>query len=141
MGKKCRICTTIPVSLGETQMKALSLKQPWAELILQGKKTIETRIWNTNFRGEFLIHASGNLDEEAMKAYSFKELPRRAIIGKATLTEVKEYPTKEEWLADNDKHLAGDLWDGRKRYGFILINVQRLIPKQMPGKLGFFEVK
>jgi len=36
-------------------MKALSLKQPFAELILQGKKTIELRKWNTKFRGEFLI--------------------------------------------------------------------------------------
>jgi len=140
MGKKCRIRATIPLSLGEAQMKALSLKQPWAELILQGKKTIETRTWNTNFRGEFLIHASGNIDEEGMRTYGFKDLPRRAIVGKATLTEVKKYLTKEEWMADNDKHLAGNWWDGSKRYGFVLINVQRLTPKQMPGKMGFFEV-
>ena len=36
-------------------MKALSLKQPWAELILSEKKTIELRKWNTNFRGEFFM--------------------------------------------------------------------------------------
>lgn len=39
-------------------MKTLSLKQPFAELILSGKKKIELRKWNTSFRGEFLIHAS-----------------------------------------------------------------------------------
>ena len=46
-------------------MKALSIKQPYAELILQGKKKIELRKWNTNFRGEFLIHASKIPDLEA----------------------------------------------------------------------------
>ena len=43
-------------------MKTLSLKQPFAELILQGRKTIELRRWNTNLRGDFLIHASKNPD-------------------------------------------------------------------------------
>jgi len=39
-------------------MKALSMKQPVPELILQKKKTIELRKWNTKFRGKFLLHAS-----------------------------------------------------------------------------------
>ena len=122
-------------------MKALSLKQPWAELILQGKKTIETRTWNTEFRGEFLIHSSGNVDDKAMQKFSFKDLPRGAIVGKATLVDVKKYPTREEWDADKDKHCAKDLWDGDRRYGFLLKDVQRLTPKPCKGKLNFFEVE
>jgi hypothetical protein len=39
-------------------MKALSVKQPWAELIASGIKTIETRIWHTHFRGPLLICSS-----------------------------------------------------------------------------------
>ena len=39
-------------------MKCLSLKQPFAELLISGKKTVELRKWNTKFRGKFLIHAS-----------------------------------------------------------------------------------
>ena len=42
-------------------MKCLSVCQPFAELIVQGKKTIELRKWNTNFRGEFLVHAAKNI--------------------------------------------------------------------------------
>jgi hypothetical protein len=38
--------------------KCLSLKQPYAELLISGKKTIELRSWDTKFRGEFLVHAS-----------------------------------------------------------------------------------
>jgi len=37
---------------------ALSLKQPWANLIRDGRKTIETRTWATSYRGELLLCAS-----------------------------------------------------------------------------------
>ena len=39
-------------------MKALSVKQPWANLIASGRKTIETRLWGTDYRGELLIVSS-----------------------------------------------------------------------------------
>lgn len=42
----------------EKNMKALSIKQPWAWLIVHGFKPIENRTWATRYRGRFLIHAS-----------------------------------------------------------------------------------
>jgi len=39
-------------------IKALSLKQPYANWIAEGKKTIETRSWSTRYRGDVLICAS-----------------------------------------------------------------------------------
>ena len=39
-------------------MKALSVKQPWANLIASGRKTIETRTWTTTYRGSLLIVSS-----------------------------------------------------------------------------------
>jgi ASC-1-like (ASCH) protein len=45
--------------------KCLSLRQPYAELIIAGRKTIEPRKWNTQFRGEFLVHA--HLKEQTKK--------------------------------------------------------------------------
>ena len=38
--------------------KAISLKQPWANLVAEGKKTIETRKWKTNYRGQLVICSS-----------------------------------------------------------------------------------
>lgn len=38
--------------------KAISLKQPWANLVASGIKTIETRKWKTNYRGEIVICSS-----------------------------------------------------------------------------------
>lgn len=40
-------------------MKVLSIKEPYATLICNGNKYIETRSWKTNYRGELFIHASG----------------------------------------------------------------------------------
>lgn len=40
-------------------MKAISIKQPWASLIVNGIKDIENRTWATKYRGKVLIHASG----------------------------------------------------------------------------------
>lgn len=39
-------------------MKALSLTQPWASLVANGSKRIETRSWRTSHRGLIAIHAS-----------------------------------------------------------------------------------
>ena len=39
-------------------VKALSVKQPWAELIASGKKKLEVRSWTTEYRGPLLIVAS-----------------------------------------------------------------------------------
>jgi hypothetical protein len=41
-------------------MKAISLKQPWANLVASGKKTIETRKWTTKYRGDLVICSSQN---------------------------------------------------------------------------------
>lgn len=41
-------------------MKAITVKQPWASLIVEGIKDIENRTWPTKFRGRVLIHAGAN---------------------------------------------------------------------------------
>jgi hypothetical protein len=117
-------------------MKALSLKQPYAELVVSGKKTIEVRKWNTHFRGEFLVHASKNVDKKAMEKFGFDKLPLGKIVGKATLKDVKHYANDKEHIADRDKHLASEVWGD---YGFILEGCQRLNGKECNGKLGFWD--
>src|SRR5262245_22363982 len=39
-------------------MKALTVKQPYASLIIRGYKRCETRSWHTNYRGPLAIHAA-----------------------------------------------------------------------------------
>ena len=117
-------------------MKALSIKQPFAELILQGRKKIELRKWKTNFRGEFLIHAPKIPDKKAMKAFGFTSLPCGCIVGKANLINVKKYNDKEEHRKDKKFHLASDFWGN---YGFILNDIKRVKETSYKGKLGFWD--
>ncbi len=117
-------------------MKALSLKQPFAELILQGRKKIELRKLNTKFRGEFFIHASKIPNAKEMKNFGFDTLPTGCIVGKAVLKEVKVYPNSREHQKDRKLHLASKAWG---KYGFVLEDVKRVKEIQAKGKLNFWE--
>ena len=111
--------------------------QPFAELILQNRKTIELRKWKTKFRGEFLIHASKKESLEAMKKFGFsRELPTGQIVGKAFLEDIKEYKSVEEFNRDKDKHLASKEYG---KFGFILKNPERIKPISIKGKLHFWD--
>lgn len=116
-------------------MKVLSIKQPYAELIVSGKKKIELRTWNTKFRGEFLIHASKSPDRDAMKLFGFESLLTGCIIGKAILTSVKKYKSEKEHSTDKDLHLGDTKWGD---YGFVLEKPERVTPIQCLGKLNFW---
>jgi len=125
-------------------MKCLSLKQPFAELLVSGRKTIELRPWNTNFRGEFLVQASKAPDSSACAAFGFdpKKMVKGAIIGKAVIYGVKRYGSAEELAADREKHLATSGRYIDSRYGFLLKDAKRISPPiPIKGQLNFFDVE
>ena len=121
-------------------MKCLSVCQPFAELIIQGKKTIELRKWNTKFRGEFLVHAAKNiLIEDCKRMKISSSITTGAIIGKVKLTDVKKYESDKELNSDKKKHHSlSDIT--KNKYGFILESPKKLrVPIPYSGKLNFFE--
>ena len=124
-------------------MKCLSVSQPYADLIVKGKKTIELRTWNTKFRGEFLIHAPLKIKKDACKKLEIDEANLRTgvIIGKAEIYDVNTYNSIVELKMDYKKHFASEEFL-RHRYGFLLRNSKELlIPIPYKGSLGFFNVK
>ena len=123
-------------------MKCLSVCQPFAELIVQGKKTIELRKWSTKFRGEFLVHAPQKIRLDECKRLKIKpEMIVGAIIGKVELIDVREYENAAQIKMDSKKHLASNDESGNK-YGFILQNPKQLrVPIPCNGQLNFFEFR
>ena len=122
-------------------MKCLSICQPFAELIVQGKKTIELRKWNTKFRGEFLVHAAKNVLQEDCKRMKISPdtMVAGAIIGKVNLVDVKKYNSNKELDEDRKKHHA-ETNVTKNKYGFILEDPKKLrVPIEYSGKLNFFE--
>lgn len=114
-------------------MKVLSIRQPWAWLIVQGYKDVENRTWRTEFRGEFLVHAGYIFDEKGYdRVVEEMEIvlpekdafDRGGVIGAAEIIDcVRKYSSP--WFFGP--------------YGFILRNPRPLPFVPMKGKPGFFE--
>ena len=122
-------------------MKCLSVCQPFAELIIQGKKTIELRKWNTKFRGEFLVHSAKNILTEECKRMKIppSTITTGAIIGKVNLLDVKKYDSEKELYADRKEHHSLSNYT-KNKFGFILEKPKKLrVPIPYLGKLNFFE--
>ena len=106
-----------------------------------GRKTIETRTWNTNFRGKFLIHASKTIDKESCNILNIdcSKLTKGAVIGLAFLYNVKKYNNEQDFVADKNKHFSINFWE--PKYVFLLEGAKKLNkPIPIPGQLRFFDV-
>ena len=126
-------------------MKVLTIKQPWATLIMQGDKRFEFRSWKTNYRGELLIHAGKGIDKEAMKRlskYIPENLPSEKILGKVKLVDCIEMSTEfKEILLKENKEIYTDS-SFKENYGWKLENVEVFDkPIETKGKLGLWEYK
>lgn len=79
--------------IDSNNIKVISLTQPYATLIANGQKHIETRSWKTNYRGELYIHASLTkppkewVNNPVLMPYINKELPYGQIICKCNLVD------------------------------------------------------
>lgn len=118
-------------------MKALSIRQPWAWLIIHGGKDIENRSWHTTFRGRFLVHAAQGMTRAEYNAASwvagplgvnlprFEDLQRGGIIGSVELVDSLDI-SDSPWFM------------GQK--GFLLRDPMPLRFIPLKGRLSFFEV-
>lgn len=74
-------------------MKAISIRQPWAWLIVAGHKDVENRTWATDYRGPILIHAAKTIDRRFTLPANIeipKDLERGGIVGQAILIDCVE---------------------------------------------------
>ncbi len=126
------------MSVQPGSMLALSIRQPWAWLILNAGKDVENRLWPTRFRGRFLIHAAkGMTKAEYNQCREFvvrefphvflppaHELPVGGIVGEAEIADcVTASPSR--WFFGI--------------YGFVLRNVVKLPFQPCRGALGFWK--
>ena len=117
-------------------MKGLTLIEPWATLIAQGRKQFETRSWKTPYRGPIAIHAGAKTDKQFMFecGYSMADLGNGNIIAVADLVNVVSTngfvpAVPERWYGD----YSPDRW------AWQLTNVRVLdVPIQCKGMLGLW---
>ncbi len=126
-------------------MKALTLTQPWATLVITGRKRVETRSWRpvrTVIGRRVAIHAAKGMPGWAIDAaiefgLDAHLLPRGAVLGTVAIADV--LPTEEIRDALSDQELAyGDYSPGR--FAWLLEDPHRLEePRPATGALGFWE--
>jgi hypothetical protein len=115
--------------------RALTIRQPWASLIMSGNKLVENRVWDTRWRGTFAVHAGKKTDQRGLDAgadlgIEFDEPMPRGYLGTVDLVDV---------------HFAADeccgFWAEPGVYHLRLEN-PRPFPKPIPGRgrLGLYVV-
>jgi hypothetical protein len=120
-------------------MKALSIRQPWAWLIVNGHKDVENRTWTHSYRGPILVHAGKGMTRDeydscdnlvahidpSLQLPAFGDLERGGIVGKA--------------------HISGWCFESTSPwffgpYAFKLHDAEPLPFAPVRGELGFFDV-
>lgn len=122
-------------------MKALSFRQPWAELILLGRKTMDLRTYTTHYRGPLAIHASQTVEADNARQHGFDPagLDSGAIVGTVELVDI--IPLDEAAYEEHrDEHLAGRGYR-EGMVGWLLARPERL-PQPIParGRTTLFNV-
>ncbi len=126
-------------------MKCLTIKEPYASLIKNNIKHIETRTWNTSYRGKLYIHAgksklAKNLSLDLQKLIKGMDFKYSEIICECELKDVI-YMT-EEFIQDiknnhYEEYICGNYQVGN--YAWLLTNVKPLNkPLKIKGKLSIW---
>lgn len=129
-----------PIAAGTgSPVVAISIRQPWAWLVVHGGKDIENRTWPTRFRGRVLVHASKGMtrDEWAETYFAVAEIdsgladrmPRPDQIERGGI--VGEIEIVDCVAASSSKWFGGP-------FGFVLRNPKALPFQPCKGALGFF---
>lgn len=116
-------------------LRCLSVRQPWAWLIVHGHKTVENRDWPTAHRGDLLIHAGKVFDREGLagvlevfphlRAVLPAQYDLGGIVGRAQLVNCVQHHVSP-WF--------------RGPYGFVLHDARPMPFVPVRGQLGFFNV-
>ena len=126
-------------------MKVISIKEPFATLIKNGTKKIETRSWKTNYRGELFIHASGKkLSKEILKNNFVLELIKDMDMNYGNIIcrcKLVDCIYMDEQFLDSIRNDVNEYNLGEYklgRYAWIIDDVQPIHPILVKGKLNIW---
>ena len=134
---------TTAIKHPDNRLPALGIRQPWAELILRGIKTIEIRSSQTKIRGPIYVYASKKLaktphaEQAAEEAgIDVEELPTGVLVG--TVEIVDSFPVNQKHVAASG--VPATILHGK--YGWELAKPKRLqkliVPDYLPYGVWFY---
>jgi hypothetical protein len=114
-------------------MKTLSIRQPWAWLIINGHKNVENRTWPTKHRGRFFVHAGQKIDKEGLE-WVKQNMPQIELPETFETGGVVGIARINDCVTDLDSPwFFGE-------YGFVITDAASVDFFQYKGRLGFFNV-
>ena len=126
-------------------MKVLSVKEPFATLITNGIKKIETRSWKTNYRGELFIHSSGKniakeflINDFVINLIKNMDMNYGNIICKCNLVDCIYMDDEfiENIKKNQIEYNCGEYKVGR--YAWIIDDIKTIYPIPTKGKLNIW---
>lgn len=117
-------------------MKAISVRQPFAEAINGKDKTIELRTWRTDYRGKLLICSSKSGQKTWLQfGNEYKLCPMGATICVVDLVDCRpatKADAEQAWCEPED--IQEGMW------AWVFKDATDVVPKPIKGKLNFFDV-
>lgn len=126
----------------------LSVRQPWAAMLVHGLAKVEIRMWKTPVRNRILIHASKRMD---CRDWPWQFIPKTAndpvaqsairtegFVGSASLVDVRRYGRLSEFAADRELHKNPDECFAPGVFGFVFAAPAPCEFVPFVGRLGFF---
>jgi len=114
------------------RLSALSVRQPWAWLIVSGFKDVENRSWRTNYRGPLLIHAGKSredmIESDDIEIHYGIKIPENLHFG-GVIGVVDVFDCQSS---------HGSNWYITGSYAWVLSEPQRLLFRPCKGALGLF---
>ena len=116
-------------------MRVLAVRQPWAEEIITGRKTIEVRSRNTNIRERVAIYATGTkpkpLDMQWIgRRHRLQNITRGFIIGTVEIYDASGVHDANHFFDNLNKHLCYQDMYKKGQHFWHLRNAQRIAPVQ-----------
>jgi activating signal cointegrator 1 len=134
-------------------VKAITLTQPWTQLVTSGDKRIETRSWTTDYRGPLAIHAAKTIpswvrewyeDTPAVQTMLMRagfegpdDLPLGCVVATCQIVGVMATDRVDRTRLGKER-ILGNFEPGR--YAFYLEDIMRVDPPvPARGQLGLWE--
>jgi activating signal cointegrator 1 len=125
---------------GYRAIRALTIRQPFPELIFRRRKPYEIRSWRTNYRGPLVIHSAAKVKTDCAKESRLKPetLMTSAFVGIAVLSDVRPFTRADSKLLNQKRAIGG--WSPGQ-FSWVLKKPLRFArPIKANGKLGLFTV-
>ena len=121
-------------------MKAISIRQPWAWLVVNGHKDIENRTWATKYRGKILVHAG---------VHRVTKAEYDAFANRCRRMRIMEFPPIDGFKTGGIVGIVEFVGCIKKSkspwftgpWGFVLSNGRERPFEPMKGKLGLFNTQ